>query len=1689
MFILTSFLIIISFLFSYQKPQLFTNTNSTNKFHKISCSIDKVKSRTQIIKLENEEQSITKQRQLLEEYQPIRIYLSTVKMDKHIEGQRQSIARLLNKINDYLNNVISYISKLIKVKPLRSNIKINKSQQNYFEVSFGQDTFDEKLQEPGVASDLVIFPLIESGDFSSEMLLREDSTKRVIAAIISIPQEALTNTEIKNNNLVIETQLLHEFTHILGFYNESFQYFNGGLEKTIKTVRKRGIDRSYVVTKKVVEKAIQYFGCGDIIGIELEDQEQKISSHWDARILLGEYMNKELYYPEVVMSDFTLALLEDSGWYKVNYFTGGLMRFGKNKGCAFFDNECCNPSGQTNFKNEFFDYQDNLGKPSCSSGRLSRTFCEAEQYGSFSNPIYQRITSSSMGGKVPNADYCFVFDKSIYDVNYHSTEYDYYVGSCKHGSGDYGSLINYNNYGYFQNGDLIDLSEQYLDNSFCILSEAYPATSIYKNRYKGVVHPMCYEMYCTNTLTVKIKDQYIVCPKQGGRVEVNGGLEGFIYCPDYNLICTGTVMCNDIFDCIQKESVSKVPNYDYTTNENTSSQKISEIKNSQVIVGYELDDTGKCPKDCSQCKENKKCLICRSGFHLIGQKENDDKPIICDNQIDISIGYYVKNGIYYSCLEYCDQCNNADTCIKCDRIHKLDENKKCIDKIPNCGEYEEVGTEFICKKCKNEYAFIKQDREACYLIDKERYYTLDGGISYYPCDTNIPHCDKCSQSDVCKQCKDSYYFIERDRTHCRNDVDLNKYYTNDNGISYYLCENDITNCERCYNNNFCYLCKYSYYLLFKDNNHCFLESDLKKDKTIFRFNGTHYKKCSDNIENCYYCSSVDECDQCMSNNYFVNDNHKVCVDIMDINVEEYYKYDEYNYHGCSWLFPHCKKCDGSICNFCHDDYTLVNDDYKKCYAKEDLKKGYYQNDKGNMYYSCILNCDKCVNGVDCIECAPNYFLLGDSTSCGSCTIAEVFIKDEVTLENMDNYRQTYINNNKENFDVAAIYANPNLNYTLLIFRTWQCTEVLLAEKYYKIDITELLEALKRKFNKSGKSFVFSFLNYNYKSYFEVYDLDLKRKIDIENECLECVRVKYEITNNYSSGINHILGVPLSKVVYKYNINVLNSSDDYFHDSCKNLELESIDVPLEQRRSILYLGENMKKVTCLDDECTINELVHDKLVGICSCKLNFNFDLLTNNSPLKYKSYDYELDNIFTPVSGINPLPVFTCSKEAFNANNIASNPGLYIGCIVIVFQLSSFIYLLLSYFIKKRAVKVIASPPPKDLLTLNKKNLFTDDTEKATQAKDRDFYDISFDSADTEKKAQAKDEGDEEEIDNNNINIISSNFPERSHMSNGENSFTSNSGKNNNSKNARNKIKFDFEEFKPDEAKNFAKLTTENRKITLDERSDQSTLNVDIPEEEVKTLKDKLELDYIIIQEAIKKDNRTLLELYFHILPLKQPIWDMLSHIKALEINKSFVPLSMKIIRFFFMISFNMFMNSLFLTQNYFEKKFIYFNEKYNLLYNEELDGVSSAERFGYALKNTAAYYVSNFVICLIIQFIMNYYLFNLRETIWDLINECKEDNKMEFVKMNTFIKKKKRLYIIISSINFILILFFFFYIINFSEAFQGGIIDYIGATFMTWLLLQIIPFISCIISALFRYYGLKNKNNRLYKLNQVYIY
>ena len=144
--------------------------------------------------------------------------------------------------------------------------------------------------------------------------------------------------------------LIHEFTHILGFLNYFFvNYFHNIFWK----VDSFGVYRTYINSSIVLEVGRKYYNCSDLDGVELEEYggNGTAGSHWEARILLGEYMNGVIYTEEQVISEFTLALLEDTGYYKANYYTGGLMRYGKNKGCSFVRGQCVDRNTHTKILN------------------------------------------------------------------------------------------------------------------------------------------------------------------------------------------------------------------------------------------------------------------------------------------------------------------------------------------------------------------------------------------------------------------------------------------------------------------------------------------------------------------------------------------------------------------------------------------------------------------------------------------------------------------------------------------------------------------------------------------------------------------------------------------------------------------------------------------------------------------------------------------------------------------------------------------------------------------------------------------------------------------------------------------------------------------------------------------------------------------------------------------------------------------------------------------------------------------------------------------------------------------------------------------------------------------------------------------------------------------------------------------
>ena len=190
--------------------------------------------------------------------------------------------------------------------------------------------------------------------------------------------------------------ILHELTHALGFLYQMFYYFPGGINNTVIVEYIRGAYRYVIKTPKVLEMAKKYFNCSNIKGVELEDQggQGTAFSHWEQRILLGDYMGGVIYQEEMAIYEITLALLEDSGWYKANYYTGGLMRFGKNKGCKFLENNCLDSNYKTEFDNEFFDFSE-ASSPSCSTGRQSRTYSFLAFYYNYDPNYYYNFATDN----------------------------------------------------------------------------------------------------------------------------------------------------------------------------------------------------------------------------------------------------------------------------------------------------------------------------------------------------------------------------------------------------------------------------------------------------------------------------------------------------------------------------------------------------------------------------------------------------------------------------------------------------------------------------------------------------------------------------------------------------------------------------------------------------------------------------------------------------------------------------------------------------------------------------------------------------------------------------------------------------------------------------------------------------------------------------------------------------------------------------------------------------------------------------------------------------------------------------------------------------------------------------------------------------------------------------------------------
>ncbi|XP_063608213.1 leishmanolysin-like peptidase [Penaeus indicus] len=176
-----------------------------------------------------------------------------------------------------------------------------------------------------------------------------------------------------------------------------------------------------VVTPRVREEVRNHFNCADLEGAELEDQghEGTALTHWEKRVFENEAMTGT-HTQNPVYSRITLALMEDTGWYRANYHLAQPLKWGRHLGCTFAMSSC----------KEYMEEQTKKGKSihpfcnkvkrdpletDCTEDRSSVALCNLIEHKNQLPPHYQNFGAiphvplhkvGHYGGSVALADYC-----------------------------------------------------------------------------------------------------------------------------------------------------------------------------------------------------------------------------------------------------------------------------------------------------------------------------------------------------------------------------------------------------------------------------------------------------------------------------------------------------------------------------------------------------------------------------------------------------------------------------------------------------------------------------------------------------------------------------------------------------------------------------------------------------------------------------------------------------------------------------------------------------------------------------------------------------------------------------------------------------------------------------------------------------------------------------------------------------------------------------------------------------------------------------------------------------------------------------------------------------------------------------------------------------------------------------------
>ena len=147
--------------------------------------------------------------------------------------------------------------------------------------------------------------------------------------------------------------ILHEFFHILGFFSYVFENFpvkpSTNPYSTVWTTtnamtRMTVMNGSSVVSlpalnlTSVVQFAQSHYACPSLLAVPLEDEGQNgtVLNHWK-KLFVGDEIMNPTTDNRMVISNLSLLVLQETGWYNISTGSEQDWYFGQGEGCGLFN--------------------------------------------------------------------------------------------------------------------------------------------------------------------------------------------------------------------------------------------------------------------------------------------------------------------------------------------------------------------------------------------------------------------------------------------------------------------------------------------------------------------------------------------------------------------------------------------------------------------------------------------------------------------------------------------------------------------------------------------------------------------------------------------------------------------------------------------------------------------------------------------------------------------------------------------------------------------------------------------------------------------------------------------------------------------------------------------------------------------------------------------------------------------------------------------------------------------------------------------------------------------------------------------------------------------------------------------------------------------------------------------------------